>query len=239
MNESWGEEWMDHPVTQWLMRNAKNIGYFFLILALLLFIAYRFSAYRYSQTEKEYAQASVWLNELDHPEKREQALQHIQTLLLQNTNLEPVYDGIVAQDLITQNVLAQAEPFISRSFKRVYGIMPQSYLEYSQTSLLIADQKYEAALKNAYELQKRLLEEFKSNSHAFYGGTLYAFNTIRIAFLEKSLNHPIQEKVAWTELQDLAKGTHIISVPRQEMQRIMTHFDDQNASLNEYLKGLL
>jgi hypothetical protein len=237
-SEPWGESWIDHPYVQWAIQHSKQIGYAVLAGLFLLIVGYRLAAHRVSQAELDYVQATHWVNDLKSPQERGHALKEMQALLIRHPDLEPVYDGIIAQDLILQNQLSEARPYVDRIFSRVEEETPTVFLNYSRTTLLIAEGKIEEALQDAYALKNDLLEMFKAHPQTPYGAALYAFNTIRIAFLEKKLAHTEKERAAWDELHAMNQGKHPVAIPNQEMQRIMTHFDDEQATFTEFLKGL-
>ena len=64
---------------------------------------------------------------------------------------------------------------------------------------------------------------------------IFAFNLIRIALLEKQLQHKDLELKAWNELKDMANSPHPVKISPQDLQRVMTHFDNEGARLSSYI----
>lgn len=209
-------DYMDLPFVQFLIKNSRQIGYGALILLLVFILGYRFLAYRSSLAEKDFIAAKEAAQDL----KKESSLATLQSILSTHPSLQAKYDGLVGQTLLTQGKLEEAKPYIERTLARTQAEASPSDLEYAKTSLLIAEGHYDEALKNAYLLKERDISP-----------TLYAFNLIRIAFLERTLQNPAAEQKAWSELKEM-EG----KMAAHEYNKVMTHFDDQGASLKDYIK---
>lgn len=220
---SYSSDWLDYmdlPFVQFVIKNSRQIGYGALVLLLVIILGYRFLAYRSNLAEKDFISAKEAALGLNDPEKSEKSLATLQSILSTHPSLQAKYDGLVGQTLLTQGKLEEAKPYIERTLTRTKSEASPSDLEYAKTSLLIAEGKYDEALKNAYLLKESAISP-----------TLYAFNLIRIAFLERTLTNPVAEQQAWNELKGMES-----KMPAHEYNKVMTHFDDQGASLKDYIK---
>lgn len=228
-DHSFSEDWfeyMDHPAVQYVIKHSKQIGYAALLLLLLILFSYRFLSSRSHQAEKDYILAKEAAQSLSDPEK----LLTLQSIIGDHKDLQAKYDGLVGQTLLTQGKLQEAKPYIDRTLTRVKNEASLFDQDFAKTSLLITEGKTEEALKNAYLLKEKLLES------ASPPPTLYAFNLIRIAFLERNLKNSASEQKAWNELKEMASASSPVKITTFEWNRVMTHFDDQGASLRDYIK---
>lgn len=222
---------MDTPAISWIVENGKNIGYGLAIAVLLMILVYRIFASQASQSERDFMQVTKSLVELNDPAKKDAALQELNRILEKHPELQASYDGVIAQELLNQGDLTAATPFIERTFKRVQGETSPAYLQFSQTSVTLAQDKLTEALTQAYALQVDMLKEINNQPPAF-GGTLYAFNLIRIALIEKELKNKDGEQKALAELKEIVKGTHRIKLNSLETQRVMLHLNGKTSFLD-------
>jgi hypothetical protein len=232
-NASYSDDWSDYvdlPFVQFLIKNSRQIGYGAFVLLVLVILSYRFLAYRSHQTEKDFILAKEAVQSLNNPEKEGGSLLTLQSLLNEHKDLQPKYDGIIGQTLLVQGKTEEAKGYIKRTFNRVKHEASPFDLEFAKTSLLIGEGHLNEALKNAYLLKDKMLEAILPPS------TLYAFNLIRIAFLERALKNSTAEQKAWTELKEMGETSSPIKISAHELNKVMTHFDDQGASLKDFIK---
>lgn len=229
------ESLLDHPLFQIIQQNARWILYGVLFLLLLLVLIYRILSSQSARAEKDFIQAEQEITLLDQPDKKEEALKNLKNILYAHPELNPLYEGVMAQELLNQGDLTEAFPLANQALNRVKGRLSSEYEAFSHTTLAIADKQFSDALIQAYQLKELLLAKTLPKDSPL--NTLYAFNLLRIAFLEKELKHKELEKRAWDELNQMATGTHQkIKIAPIEIQRIMTHFDEQGAKLKDLLK---
>jgi hypothetical protein len=153
------------------------------------------------------------------------SLQKLQTILKKHPELHAKYDGAIAQALLSAQNPTEAAPYAERTLQRTQGETPAPYLDYASTTLLIANGKYDEALKAAQSL--------KSNTEY---PTLYAFNLLRIAFLNRELKNTQAEKAAWAEVKQLAEGTHAVKISPVEMRRILSHYNTQGIPIESFIQ---
>jgi hypothetical protein len=226
---------MDLPACQWIKEHLKEISYGVLIFLLLIVLLYRLLASQSTKAESDYfslAKAATILNNSEsNEEARESALLEMKTLLALYPSLHAKYDGLIAEQLLIEKNLQEAAPYIDRTFSRVKNEDSPFYIDYAKTSLLLTEGNKAEALKQAYLLRENMLK-----SPPFNGGVLYAFNLIRIALLEKQEQHKDLELKAWNELKQMGDKAHTIPISAQDLQRVMTHFDNEGAKLNSFIK---
>lgn len=229
-----GDALLDLPAIQWMKDNKKQLAYGALLFLLFLVFLYRLIASQTAKAEENYIAMAQVASIVNNPEataeKRAVALADLRRLLESSPNLQAKYDGLIAQSLITEKNLSEATPYINQTFARVQGEDSPYYLDYSKNSITLTEGKKEEALKAAYLLRDKMLQVQPADHSAQFGGTLYAFNLIRIALLEKELQNKDAEKKAWQELQQLDASL----ISKQDLQRVMTHFDNEGAKLESF-----
>jgi hypothetical protein len=219
------DEWVEYPFVQWIINNGKNIAYWALIALMGLFIASRFISSSHQKAERDFFQAEQSAIDLNNPEKLSQAVTTLVEITDRHPELQAKYDGLIAQALLNDQKPSEATPFADKTLLRVEHTTPIDFQDYSKTTLLIADGQYQTALQLAYQLKDRTINP-----------TLYAFNAIRIALLERELGNQAEEKKAWSEVERLAQGTHSIKISQREMERILSHYNTQGVQLQEFIK---
>lgn len=219
------DSWVEYPIVQWIINNGKSIGYWALIALMGLFIASRFISSSQQKAEKDFFQAEQSAIELNSAETQAQAVTSLKEIMDRHPELHAKYDGLIAQALLTDNKIDEAAPFADETLLRVEHETPSPFLEYSKTTLLIERGNYNEALQQAYQLKASALNP-----------TLYTFNAIRIALLERELGNKNEEKKAWDEIARLSQGTHPIKITQQELQRILSHYNTQGVQLEEFIK---
>lgn len=229
---------MELPAMQWIKDHKKQLSYGFLLFCLFLVFLYRIFASQTAKAEENYialaSAASIVNNPEASTEKRTAALADLRRLLENSPNLQAKYDGLIAQSLILEKKIDEATPYIEQTFSRVKGEDSPYYIDYSKTSIALAGGKKEEALKEAYLLRDKMLQVEPANRSTQFGGILYAFNLIRIALLEKELQNKDAEKKAWQELKQMGDSTSPVQISREDLQKVMTHFDNEGAKLDLY-----
>lgn len=229
------ESFMDHPLFQSLKEYQKPISYGLLGIILGIVLLYRMLAGQSARAENEYIALSESSAILNNPEssseKRTVALNEMLPLLERYPQIQAKYDGLVAEQLLIERNLDVASPLIERTFSRVKGAVSPYAIDYAKNSVLITQGDLGEGLKNAYLLREKMLSDIIP-----YSGVLYSFNLIRIALLEKQLNHKDLELKAWNELKGMSNSSHPLGISSQELQRIIAHFDNEEASLSSFIK---
>jgi hypothetical protein len=120
------------------------------------------------------------------------------------------------------------------------------HVKFSETTKLIRDKELKLALQKAIQLRQEI--EAEAGNHALSeaarsASTLYLFNLLRIAMLEKEAGSPEGEKAAWQTLQQY--GGKLESVPSfslydpEAFPFLEQYFQAGEASLKDYMSQRL
>jgi len=231
--------WFDqNRFSEWISEYGKIVFYAILILLALILIIFRFSTSRSSQAEKDYlaAQNNFLVFQQDKPESKA-ALEKLQQILQSAPELHAKYDGRIAQVLLNRGDVQASQGFADRVFKRTQTNHLPSYTDYAQTSLMIAEGKYQEALASSLALKQKMLTEAqeqpeKRNSEDL----LFAFNLLRIAFLEGQIGSAKDEMAAWEEFKKLSTANQSPS-SSAAFATVIRHFEEGQVALKNYIES--
>jgi hypothetical protein len=227
--------WEDNQVVRWLFDYGRQLLFGLLGLLVILLIAYIFTSTSKKSAENDYVNS---MNEFqlfarnptneDDALVSKDALAKLQIILDRHPELHAKFDGPIAQVLIdrgeTQLALNSANLAIGRTKEENYPF----YTEYSQTTLLIGEQKYQEALDRSQSLLNQMNSLPKTESPAF-GDTLLAYNLLRIGMLQQKLEMKQDELKTWREWQKLSKTSKTFA------QQIK-HFEEGDLTLSNYIE---
>lgn len=236
--------WEDIPAIQWLSQYGTT-----LLIAVLGAIALVFIAYRISTIGTESEEASFWNADKEflqfvNPETMasdplagEDALAKLKKIIDSNPELHAKYDALIAQTLINRDEAGDAMPFANPAIKRTEAENSPYYADYSQTTLLISDGKYDEALKKALALDKQMrdaLAQNKTPAERQFGDMLFAFNVLRIGTLQRQLNLKADELKTWQDWKQFLQGTQYPAMAKAfQQQRII--YSEGKTSLSDYI----
>lgn len=217
----------DNRFIQWMTEHGTTVIVSVLAALVILGVGYRFIGGGSSKAESDYINAENdfvifkrGVAEGTNVASPDEALQKLQKILQARPDLNAKYDGLLAQTLINRNDLAQAQLYANRSLERTKIDQLPFYTSYSETTLLICNQQYKDALLNALQLKQQMQDGKASD-------ILFAFNLLRIAFLEQQVGTPEDELKAWQTLKGFAKGYSLLE----------THFAEGSVSLSNYIEA--
>lgn len=170
--------------------------------------------------------------------KKEQLSKNIsemKSLLLKREYLQPNYQGILGQHLYNIGYVDQASIFAENAIKRTNNEV-EVYSSYSKTSILINNKNFEKALSDAKQLDEKLNNQ--KDNHL----SLYSYNLLRIAILNKILGHKNEEKLACTQLKnhlDTYKGNLKNTQAAQEINSFINNFHRDNDDIHKYISSRL
>ena len=118
------------------------------------------------------------------------------------------------------------------------------YLEFSQTSALINQEKWDQALQAAKELREKMIGDVefwnRQDKMIHSGGLLYAYNLIRLAALERKVGSLAGELAALEEFSTSASQDAISTTSRlfdSEAYTMLEHaFQDGTLSIADYIQ---
>lgn len=201
---SFTEEISSHPAVEWISENKNIILWGFVGVIATLIFATQFIKWRMLSTEKDYFQAQALFTQFqsvaNNPSENATAdtdLAKLLTFMKDHPELKPKYEGPLAQTLLINNQIAQAQPLIDNIFKRTNPDHLQLYRDFTQSSLLIGQGKYVEAVEKSVQL-KTALDQLKQEANPI----LYVFNLVRLATLFQQTDQIEEELKILNQLHD-------------------------------------
>ncbi|CAM0117946.1 hypothetical protein [Rhabdochlamydiaceae symbiont of Dictyostelium giganteum] len=172
--------------------------------------------------------------------KRDEHLKKFQKLLQKRPSLKAKYEGRTVQRLMGSVEREEASYFVDLIKKRI-ALFPSYHAAFSSSSLLIGQKQFKEALSHTILLKETLDQDTTlwNQEDREYADLLYAYNLLRICFLQKELGNPSLEKSAW---QDFKK--YMQWLPQDHSQRqihkgayklLMKNFEKEDLSLKDYI----
>ena len=221
-------DWMSHPWVERLMSNRQLVLWGVCILFASLIVAYRILSISNLNTEGDFFRAQALfthVQENDNEEGNNEAdIKELQGIMQRHPELQAKYDGPLAQTSLIEGNIPQAKAFADPIFQRTKPDHLALYQDYSQTSLLIGEGKYQEALQKTDQLKVKL----EGETVPMQNSALYAFNLVRRALLLQELGQSDAEVQAWKELQTLMAA----SQPGYNIDELFTTGE---ASLSQYI----
>lgn len=222
------------PLLDFFIRYKRVILYSLLGLAVVLAGVFRFVSARSSNAEQDYLNAEIDVYHLQSGgEKAEKSLLKLQQLLDQHGELHAKYDGLIAQNLLKLKNVPMAKEYASDALRRTSNEGGLFYTQFSETSLLIAEGKYEEALQQAEQLNQKLSTAIQQGESTL----LYAYNLLRLGMLHQQLAHVKEEALCWNEMLRCLSPAETPVSPAliQSFQLLSSHFQEGNVSLKDYI----
>lgn len=224
-------EWVNHPVAEWVSLNRQNILWGLIALLALLVISFRIVSWKTSNAEAAYYKAQTVFNQFQkNPILADQSgtatppLTELESMMQSYPELHAKYDGPLAQTLLAVGQLPTADQFAQATFKRTKDDFLKPFHQFSATSFFIQEGKFD----DAYQQSKQLKEELDAANSNVFENTLYIYNLIRMAMLGEQLGLEKEEKEIWSVLQSQFAGS-------DEMKRIFQTFQIGETGLDKYL----
>lgn len=196
------EERDSQPLSDWLSENKSIFLWVFLGIIALLAIASQIINWRTLSAEKDYFQAESTFTQYQkiaaNPSESSTAkgdLTLLQTLMERHPELKPKYEGPVAQTLLINGQVAEAEPLVKDIFNRTNPEYLNHYRQYTQATLLIGKGDYSNAIDASLQL-KTALDQLEGTDFT----VLYTFNLIRLGTLYQQTGQSEAEKDIWNQL---------------------------------------
>lgn len=191
-----------HPALEWLYQNKTNVGWALLILVAAGVMLYQTVGSWSRQAGKNYLAAENSYLEMRSTtgETSQLASERLQRLIAEQPDLQPKYDGLIAQFLLIRGETEAAALLAQRAINRTEAENSPYFDRYAATTLTISQGNYRPALVESMDLQKQII----SNSQ-LSKSSLLPLNLLRIAMLQQKLNLEEDELNSWSQWQDLAK----------------------------------
>lgn len=230
----------ENEIIKWVGDNGRTLLWLLLAFAALILFFYKVFGGGPAKLEKGYflAQSNIDVLEKGSDQAaQEKALEQLTTFTNQYPSLQSKYDGLIAQFLLNRDQVKVALPFANRTLVRTGKDHLPFYADYAHTSLLISQEKYQDALKEALKLKEQMISQAKGKEREF-GDTLYFFNLLRIAMLHQQLENKNEELNAWQELKQSAIENQAADyfLNADLFEKIGNQLKDGNASLLNYIQ---
>lgn len=199
---------MEEKLSEFFALWGKKILYGLSSVFLLSIAVYRFF-FSAGESSNAYLDAKVSLEKmkLQRSDTSNEVATHLKEVLSSNSNIKASLSGAVGQEFAITGQWNEAEPFIlaalNNSFKE-----DSPFKLYTETSLLIANQKYEEALKNALALEESIKEEPSKEIKLLYG-----YNLLRIISLEDFLKLNNEKSLEmWRQFASKTENSEIVAM---------------------------
>jgi len=232
-------EWLD-----WIAENGKVVVITAASLLVVLFVTYQLIGKFGGKSRTDFTQGDIAYAAWASKEKFDPELfKQLQKPLSSHPELNQKFGAMIAQRLLSLNEGKRAQSFGLAALKRTQGSPAGYYNQFSKSSLLISDGKLKEALEGAKRL-KQAMEEDQGfwegqQSPMRIGSVLYAFNLLRIAFLEKEAGSPMGELLAWQELIRKAGWNGVpaesITYDPEAYVALLQNFKEQDVTLLDYI----
>lgn len=248
-----------NSVIEWISQHGEKLLYSILGLFSLLFLVYIWQSGSSTKMEGDYQGASrdflafQQAAKAGQTQEMDDAFQKLSLIMDRLPDLHAKYDGAIAQTLIDLNDIKQAKPLALATLQRVSKDQLPYYNEYAQITLLIEEGQYANAIQRSLSLKEKLIQNLQQTeqqqkadasvtSEPSFGSLLFAFNLLRIAFLEEHMNNNAKEIESWKEWNMYTSHTNTQLLPpvdRKAFFTIAQLYNEGALSLDSYIQTRL
>ncbi len=217
-------------ITEFIHKYGSIILYTVLGLASAIALFFYFTRSSEASSLQDYLKAdSAYAQFASAPsDEAETALAPLLQLMARRPDLKQLYEAKVAQALIGKDQTASAGIAIDNSLKRLDTDSLSLYHSYTETTLLIANDDYEAAYNRAKDLHHLMTESFETPEDE----ALFAFNLLRLATLQQQLGLHSQQRKSWEQILSYAENDNAV-------QTMLRHIRDGRVTLESYIQSRL
>jgi len=226
----------------WVILHAKTILLSVIGLLMALFLLYQFTGKKERGSSSDFIGANTLFQQwVSSTSEEKETFQKLENVLHRHPELLAKFGGLIAerclqlQDL--DGALRYAKGMSQNQKKSSY------FSQFSKTSLLIGEGKYDEALSLAKKLKTAMEEDraFWQNQTQSVrtGSLLFAFNLLRIASLERQQGSSDGERKAWEEFEKHASYASIpmdVKMDHPEAYALLyQNYREQAVSLSDYI----
>lgn len=226
-----------HSLVEWLFAHKSFLLGAFFVLIIALMTVSKLMTWRTLDAEKDFFQAEVIFHQFQKtafsPTENSSArsdIEQLKAILERHPELKPKYEGPLAQTLLIESQIPQAQLFVEDIFKRTASEHLYHYQAYTQISLLIEQRLYPEALQRTQQL-KSTLDQLSEQA----GPLLYVFNLVRLAMLYQEMGQPQEELQAWKELENQPQRMEAVLTASQALKvgkaSLMQYIQERKKSL--------
>ncbi len=222
-------------------KHGKNVILGLLAILILSFVIYNVVFRGNMTAESDFLNAPADFYQFQQGgSKASTAYTDLQQILKRQRGLQAKYDAPIAQTFLAENDSAKAQNYIDYTFTRTHNELNSSFYRYAQNSILITQGEFSLALENAKELKQILISELKTSTRQYYGYNLFAFNLLRIAFLEQELGNRSGEQNAWHQIKRYTSAkdpteSNVQPALTKAFRQMSAVFQEGQTSLSDYI----
>lgn len=230
----------------WFRENSNLLFYVLLGLIALFIVIYKTGSYRssknesdYFTAEKEYQKIVKSLQDGEKNESLKDSFDKLQSILQSRPDLASKYEGILTQALLIEGDNKDATIHGNNVLTRIKKNDLSHYQNFSEITLLISNQELEKSLQKSLALKEEL-EKYKENSHdSFsYFEKLYAYNLLRIPFIQNQLKKNEEAFSSWKKIDEYLYASNSENLFFLEARNFLENlFSNQNISLKNYIQN--
>ena len=243
----------ENPVIDWISKHGEKILYSILGAFALLILVYFWQSGSSSKIEGDYQSASREFQIFQQAAKSgdtqavQDSFQKLTLIMNQLPDLHAKYDAVIAQTYIDLNDIKQAKPLALSTLQRVGKDNLPFYNEYAQITLLISEGELATAIQRSEALKHQMIQNLEQvetgvvaqMNEPTFGSNLYAFNLLRIAFLEQQIGNRENELKSWKEWKMYTSHTNSTPLPpvdRKAFFNIAQLYNEGALSLDNYIQ---
>lgn len=202
---------------QWVIEHGKQLGYGAFAIAALLFLLLSWSK-RFSGSSSDYLKAEVAFSTWAAQDKHDLALfKEVNDPLKRHPELAAKFGTLIAQRLLALGEAKLAQDYAQAALQRTKALLCPHHALFSQNTLLISQGRLQEALQGAYALKEKMAGDASN--------TLFAYNLLRIAALERETGAFDKEMAAWEEVLNCGA-----------FAQLSGNFQSGDVSLSDYIK---
>lgn len=236
----------DNRFVDLISRHGQTILYTVLGTFGVLFTGYLWFAGSSVKSEEEFQTASERFGTIGNAKPgsptEQKALNELSKLIAKQPDLGTKYDAPLAQLLIDRSDFKQAKPYAEAALDRVSKDQIPFFVDYAQITLLIASNHFEEAIKQSIALKEEMLKKSehwnKSANEPSLSELLFAFNLLRIPFLQQRIGAVADEKQSWNEWKSYFNSGSNLLPPGYNVKALYTAaqlFTEGSVTLDNYI----
>lgn len=251
---SWSETLEENPIIHWILDNGKMLLYILVGLILLGILFFRLflssstsSESDFINAEKEYMLFAAPKSEENDSTNQQASLKSLDKMISAHPELNAKYEGSVAEILLIRGENTQAQKYAAPAIQRTVQENDPFYAPFAQTTLEIANGKYENALKQARDLKEQMVkigQELKETPEKIpFSTLLYSLNLLRLGMLEQQLGLSNEERKTWQEWKDIDRRSREGGLPEYLDGPLFLSFEnllsEGNITFTDYIETRL
>lgn len=245
-NDDHGPSFIESNSFLWVRKNSNLLFYILLGLIILFILIYKTGSYRSSRSESDYFMAEKEyqkiLKSMQDGEKNDSlksSFESLQKILKNSPSLASKYEGVLTEAYIIDENNKEALLYGKNVLSRVKKNNLPYYNNFSEITLLIANNELENSLEESLILKTNLEKEKEKDEQSFsYLEKIYAYNLLRIPFLQQKLEKYEEALSSWQKLDEYLYLSKSETIYFQESKNLLENlFSSEKISLKNYIQN--